>query len=61
MRLFLFVLLASLFTTACGQKGPLYKTPEAEVKSATKTTAPTVTKVDAKVDAADAASAEKTQ
>jgi predicted small lipoprotein YifL len=28
MRLLLFIMLASLFVTACGQKGVLYKTPE---------------------------------
>ncbi|WP_418357601.1 MULTISPECIES: LPS translocon maturation chaperone LptM [Shewanella] len=28
MRLLLFILLASLFVTACGQKGALYKSPE---------------------------------
>ncbi|MBV7317266.1 lipoprotein [Shewanella sp. NIFS-20-20] len=27
MRLFLIALLASLFISGCGQKGPLYKTP----------------------------------
>ncbi|MGL4448095.1 LPS translocon maturation chaperone LptM [Shewanella sp.] len=31
MRLFLLLMLASLLLTACGQKGPLYQTPEAEV------------------------------
>ncbi|MDO6620731.1 MULTISPECIES: lipoprotein [unclassified Shewanella] len=30
MRLFLFVMLASLSIIGCGQKGPLYKTPDAE-------------------------------
>ncbi|MDD8061038.1 MAG: lipoprotein [Shewanella sp.] len=28
MRLLLFIMLASLFVTACGQKGDLYKSPE---------------------------------
>ncbi|WP_351018968.1 lipoprotein [Shewanella sp. AC91-MNA-CIBAN-0169] len=28
MRLLLFIMLASLFVTACGQKGVLYRTPE---------------------------------
>jgi len=31
MRLFLLLLLGSLFITACGQKGPLYKSSPAEV------------------------------
>ncbi|MGX9462015.1 LPS translocon maturation chaperone LptM [Shewanella sp. A14] len=31
MRLLLFIMLASLFVTACGQKGVLYKTPEPAV------------------------------
>ncbi|GAA0779607.1 LPS translocon maturation chaperone LptM [Shewanella aestuarii] len=30
MRLLLLLLLASLLLTACGQKGPLYKTPALE-------------------------------
>ncbi|WP_442800717.1 LPS translocon maturation chaperone LptM [Shewanella sp. AS16] len=30
MRLLLLLMLASLFTSACGQKGPLYKTPATE-------------------------------
>nr|WP_223418799.1 lipoprotein [Shewanella inventionis] len=28
MRLLLFIMLVSLFVTACGQKGVLYKSPE---------------------------------
>ena len=31
MRLFLLLLLGSLFITACGQKGPLYRSPTTEV------------------------------
>ncbi|SIQ97576.1 Predicted small lipoprotein YifL [Shewanella morhuae] len=31
MRLFLLLLLGSLFITACGQKGPLYRSPATEV------------------------------
>ena len=30
MRLFLLVMLASLFIIGCGQQGPLYKSPEVE-------------------------------
>ncbi|ARD24026.1 hypothetical protein AN944_01131 [Shewanella sp. P1-14-1] len=30
MRLFLLVMLVSLFTIGCGQKGPLYKSSEVE-------------------------------
>ncbi|WP_168926902.1 LPS translocon maturation chaperone LptM [Shewanella donghaensis] len=30
MRLFLLVMLASLFIIGCGQKGALYKTPDTE-------------------------------
>ena len=30
MRLFLLVMLASLFVIGCGQQGPLYKSPEVE-------------------------------
>nr|WP_259394865.1 lipoprotein [Shewanella sp. SR44-3] len=30
MRLILLMILASLFLSACGQKGPLYKSPEPE-------------------------------
>ncbi|MFV0597879.1 LPS translocon maturation chaperone LptM [Shewanella sp.] len=40
MRLFLLLLLGSLFITACGQKGPLYKSSPAEVSQPTKTKAP---------------------
>jgi len=31
MRLFLLLLLGSLFIMACGQKGPLYRSPATEV------------------------------
>ncbi|MGL5359735.1 MAG: LPS translocon maturation chaperone LptM [Shewanella sp.] len=31
MRLFLSLMLVSILLSACGQKGPLYKTPAAEV------------------------------
>ncbi|WP_428848326.1 LPS translocon maturation chaperone LptM [Shewanella olleyana] len=30
MRLFLLVMLASLFVIGCGQQGPLYKSPDVE-------------------------------
>ncbi|MEL4282163.1 MULTISPECIES: LPS translocon maturation chaperone LptM [Shewanella] len=40
MRLFLLLLLGSLFITACGQKGPLYKSSPAEVSQPTKIKAP---------------------
>lgn len=37
MRLLLLLLLASLFVTACGQKGVLYKTPAPEVNQTSET------------------------
>ncbi|WP_115016951.1 LPS translocon maturation chaperone LptM [Shewanella putrefaciens] len=40
MRLFLLLLLGSLFITACGQKGPLYKTPAPQVSPPKKVVAP---------------------
>nr|WP_133182507.1 lipoprotein [Shewanella decolorationis] len=40
MRLFLLLLLGSLFITACGQKGPLYKSSAAEVSQSKKVKAP---------------------
>jgi predicted small lipoprotein YifL len=40
MRLFLLLLLGSLFITACGQKGPLYQTPAPEVNPPEKVPAP---------------------
>nr|WP_083820711.1 lipoprotein [Shewanella sp. HN-41] len=40
MRLFLLLMLGSLFITACGQKGPLYKSPSVEASQATKAEAP---------------------
>lgn len=40
MRLFLLLLLSSLFITACGQKGPLYKSSPTEVVQPKKIKAP---------------------
>ncbi|AAN57279.1 putative lipoprotein [Shewanella oneidensis MR-1] len=38
MRLFLLLLIGSLSITACGQKGPLYKSSPAEVNQSKKDT-----------------------
>ncbi|WP_376711959.1 LPS translocon maturation chaperone LptM [Shewanella profunda] len=40
MRLFLLLLLGSLFITACGQKGPLYKKPATEASQPKKVAEP---------------------
>lgn len=40
MRLFLLLLLGSLFITACGQTGPLYRAPATEMNQPKKVEAP---------------------
>lgn len=62
MRLFLLLMLGSLFITACGQKGPLYKSPSVEASQATKAevskTVPEAEKINSEIKAIEA---EKTQ
>lgn len=62
MRLFLLLMLGSLFITACGQKGPLYKAPAVEASQATKAevpkTVPEAEKINTEINAIEA---EKTQ
>ncbi|MCH1931527.1 lipoprotein [Shewanella sp. A25] len=61
MRLFLLLLLGSLFITACGQKGPLYKSSAAEVTQPKKLKTPKSVATEAQPSAVSQAEAEKTQ
>lgn len=58
MRLFLLLMLGSLFITACGQKGPLYKSPSVEASQAPKAEVPEAEKINTEIKAIEA---EKTQ